>query len=110
MKLGNGGFLHNLSKRLKISNFSNQGSILPASQNAHTFAKDFYAFLSSPGPSGKVRLEPNPVRLMPGGLERVVPDGFALLGSGSVSQRTRLARAEDYMRPISGEKLVYKIG
>lgn len=47
---------------------------------------------------------------MPGGLERVVPDGFALLGSGSVSQRTKLARNEDYMRPISGEKLVYKIG
>jgi len=87
-----------------------KGSVLPASQSAHTFAKDFYAFLSGPGPSGKARLEPNPVRLMPGGLERVVPDGFSLLGSGSVSQRTRLTRTEDYMRPIGGEKLVYKIG
>ena len=93
-----------------VSNFSNPGSVLPANPDAHSFAKDFYAFLSSPGPSGKARLEPNPVRLMPGGLERVVPDGFALLGSGSVSQRTRLGRSEDYMRPISGEKLVYKIG
>ncbi|KAH7186246.1 chaperonin 10-like protein [Fusarium flagelliforme] len=86
------------------------GSVLPANPDAHSFAKDFYTFLSSPRPSGKARLEPNPVRLMPGGLDRVVPDGFALLGSGSVSQRTRLERSEDYMRPISGEKLVYNIG
>jgi hypothetical protein len=49
------------------------------------------------------------VRLMPGGLERVVPDGFALLGAGSVSQRTKLARSEEYMHPISAEKLVYRI-
>ncbi|CAG7558817.1 unnamed protein product [Fusarium equiseti] len=86
------------------------GSVLPANPDAHKFAKEFYAFLNGAGPSGKARLEANPVRLMPGGLERVVPDGFALLGSGSVSQRTRLARTEDYMRPISGEKLVYRVG
>jgi hypothetical protein len=46
---------------------------------------------------------------MPGGLEKVVPDGFALLGSGSVSERAKLARDEEYMRPISAEKLVYTI-
>ncbi|RBR23786.1 uncharacterized protein FIESC28_03402 [Fusarium coffeatum] len=86
------------------------GSVLPANPDAHKFAKEFYNFLSSTGPSGKAKLEANPVRLMPGGLERVVPDGFALLGSGPVSQRTKLARIEEYMRPISGEKLVYKIG
>lgn len=54
-------------------------------------------------------LEPNPVRAMPGGLERIVPDGFALLGSGSVTSRTTLKRDEPYMKPISGEKVVYSI-
>jgi hypothetical protein len=46
---------------------------------------------------------------MPGGLEKIVPDGFELLGSGLVSQRSNASRAEEYMRPISGEKMVYKV-
>ncbi|KAF4963994.1 hypothetical protein FSARC_8044 [Fusarium sarcochroum] len=86
------------------------GAILPACPDAHAFAKEFYTFLGNSSPSGRSNLQPNLVRLMPGGLKRVVPDGFALLGAGSVSQRTRLARAEEYMRPISAEKLVYKVG
>lgn len=45
---------------------------------------------------------------MPGGLERIIPDAFALL-SGLVSERSSTGRQEDYMRPISGEKLVYSI-
>jgi hypothetical protein len=83
--------------------------VLPASPDAHSFAKEFYKFLSKPLPSGRAQLEPNPVRLMPGGLEKVVPDGFSLLGSGSVSERAKSARDEEYMRPISAEKLVYTI-
>ncbi|KAF4449082.1 hypothetical protein F53441_7594 [Fusarium austroafricanum] len=83
--------------------------IIPANPGAHQFAKDFYNFLSQPLPSGRAQIEPNPVRLMPGGLEKVVQDGFALLGSGSVSQRTKLERTEDHMRPISAEKLVYSL-
>jgi hypothetical protein len=85
------------------------GAVLSANPDAHLFAKKFYKFLSKPLPSGRAQLEPNPVRLMPGGFEKVIPDGFALLGSGSVSQREKLARDEGYMRPISGEKLVYII-
>lgn len=45
---------------------------------------------------------------MPGGLERIVPDGFALL-TGLVIDRKGFGRTEDYMRPISAEKLVYTI-
>jgi len=44
---------------------------------------------------------------MPGGLDRVVPDGFALLGSSGVSARNLADRTEKHMRPISAEKLVY---
>ncbi|KAJ6444611.1 ABC transporter [Purpureocillium lavendulum] len=72
---------------------------------AREFATRFFSFLSSQARDDKVKLEPNPVRAMPGGLERIVPDGFALLGSGSVSGRTALKREEAYMKPISAEKL-----
>lgn len=66
------------------------------------FATAFYKWLSDGG-----LLQPNPVRVMPGGLERVVEDGFSLLGT-DLSKRKQEA-AEDHMRPISGEKLVYRI-
>ncbi|KAH6951882.1 chaperonin 10-like protein [Fusarium avenaceum] len=85
------------------------GAVLPANPDAHSFAKEFYKFLSKPLPSGRAQLKPNPVRLMPGGLGKVIPDGFSLLGSGSVGERVKLARDEDYMRPISAEKLVYTV-
>ncbi|KAM0192268.1 hypothetical protein ACHAPI_008442 [Fusarium lateritium] len=84
-------------------------AVLPANSEAHSFAKEFYQFLSTPLPSGRAQLEPNPVRLMLGGLNKVILDGFALLGNGSVSERAKLARDEDFMRPISAEKLVYTI-
>lgn len=47
---------------------------------------------------------------MPGGLEKIVPDAFALLGSGKVVDRDvdgKGYRSEPWMKPISGEKLVY---
>jgi hypothetical protein len=64
----------------------------------------FYRFLSP-----KLQLEPNPVRLMPGGLGKIVEDGFALLGPGSMDERASDARREPWMKPISMEKLVYEI-
>jgi hypothetical protein len=45
---------------------------------------------------------------MPGGLEKVVEDGFQLLGAGSVTDR-QAKRPEEWMRPVSAEKLVYRI-
>ncbi|KAJ6440036.1 GroES-like protein [Purpureocillium lavendulum] len=85
-----------------------EGLVFPASPEARQFAADFFQFLSKGAETGDVKLHPNPVRKMPGGLERIVPDGFALL-SGLVSERQGLERREEYMRPISGEKLVYTI-
>ncbi|RBR19729.1 hypothetical protein FVER53590_13734 [Fusarium verticillioides] len=82
-------------------------AVIPANPDAHVFAKKFYDFLSKPLPSGRAQLEPNPVRLMPGGLEKVTQDGFRLLGTGLVSERSKTQRPEEYMRPISAEKLVY---
>lgn len=86
-----------------------QAITIPANPEARVFATKFFNFLSTAAADGKVKLEPNPVRLMPGGLEKIVPDGFVLLGSGLVTQRPDTSRNEDYMRPVSGEKMVYKI-
>ncbi|KIW12547.1 hypothetical protein PV08_09824 [Exophiala spinifera] len=77
--------------------------LVPASAEAREFATCFYRWLS-----GQHRLVANPIRLMPGGMERIVPDGFALLGSGSMTDRPQ-PRHEPWMKPISGEKLVYRI-
>jgi len=45
---------------------------------------------------------------MPGGLDKVVQDGFMLMGSGSMQDRVK-DRVEPWMRPVSAEKLVYMI-
>jgi hypothetical protein len=79
------------------------GMALLASREARAFTAAFYRWLSGGG-----KLEPNPIRLMPGGLENVVPDGFALLGCGSMEDRNK-ERPEAWMRPVSAEKLVYRL-
>lgn len=79
-----------------------QGMTVPASPEGRKFAVEFYKYLSeSP-------LLPNPVRLMPGGLKRIVEDGFELLGTGTMGQRA-MDREEMWMKPVSGEKLVYEV-
>ena len=80
-----------------------QNMTLPASPRARQFAVSFYRFLSS---SDEMPIQPNPIRLMPGGLNRIVLDGFALLGPGTMEQRDG-DRTEEWMKPVSGEKLVY---
>lgn len=79
-----------------------QKFVVHTSPAKRSFATAFYKWLSDGG-----ALVPNPVRVMPGGLDKVVEDGFSLLGT-NVSDRTQ-ARTGEHMRPISGEKLVYKI-
>ncbi|KAG8165516.1 hypothetical protein KVR01_004068 [Diaporthe batatas] len=76
--------------------------VVRTSPAKRSFATAFYKWLSDGG-----LLQPNPIRLMPGGLENVVPDGFAVLGTGVTSRGH--VRTEQHMRPISAEKLVYKI-
>jgi NADPH:quinone reductase-like Zn-dependent oxidoreductase len=80
-----------------------QGMIVPESPEARSFAVKFYDWMSK----GR-KLEPNPVREMPGGLERIVEDGFALLGTGLMQDRKQ-QREEPWMRPIGAEKLVYRM-
>ena len=81
-----------------------EGFVLPASEGSRAFTGAFYRWLEEGG-----KLEANPIRLMPGGLGKVVEDGFALLGSGTMGDRVR-GREEEWMRPISGEKMVYRVG
>lgn len=77
------------------------GMFLPASKQARSFTAAFYEWLSESG-----ELQANPIRLMPGGLKRVMGDGLRLLGSGNMEDRD-VSRAEEWMKPVSAEKLVY---
>lgn len=79
-----------------------QNMVVKSSAAKRSFSLGFYKWLSDGG-----LLQPNPVRLMPGGLERIVADGFAILGT-DVTNRDQ-DRMEDHMGPISGEKLIYRI-
>ncbi|KAK5085249.1 hypothetical protein LTR05_004530 [Lithohypha guttulata] len=81
-----------------------KGMNLPANPDARAFAVNFYQWLSESGD----RLKPNVVRMMPGGLEKVVEDGFQLLGSGLMTDRKQ-DRNESWMQPVSAEKLVYRL-
>ena len=85
-----------------------QGMIIPESAGARRFAVAFYKWLSCAAEDGNVRLVSNPVRSMPGGLEKVVKDGFVLLGTGNMEDRKH-ARTEPWMTPVRAEKLVYKL-
>lgn len=80
-----------------------QNLIVPASTRARRFAVAFNRWLSEWG-----KLLANPVRRMPGGLTRVVQDGFMLLGAGSMEDRAK-DRAEPWMKPLSAEKMVYMV-
>lgn len=82
-----------------------QGCTVKKSPSARKFAVAFYQYLSEALGS---EIRPTRVRLMPGGLEGVVEDGFQLLGAGGMGDR-RVERTEEWMRPISAEKLVYRI-
>lgn len=81
--------------------------VVRSSAEKRAFASAFYKWLSDGG-----LLQPNPVRVMPGGLERVVEDGLVLLGTSGVLSREAnhpQGRQEEHMRPISGEKIVYLV-
>ncbi|KAK3111115.1 hypothetical protein LTR53_013966 [Teratosphaeriaceae sp. CCFEE 6253] len=82
-----------------------KGMTVKKSPAAREFAVAFYRWLSEVTGTS---LKPVPVRLMPGGLENVVRDGFQLLGAGTMSDRD-VEKDEQWMRPVSAEKLVYRI-
>ena len=81
-----------------------QGMILPPSPQARSFAVAFYKWLSEGGSLG-----PNPIQEMPGGLENIVDDGFGLLGSGTMGDRNTSSEKQ-WLKPLSGEKMVYRVG
>lgn len=51
-----------------------QGMTVPASPEARRFALVFYRYFSSAVEDGKGKLVPNPIHLMPGGVEKIVQD------------------------------------
>jgi hypothetical protein len=85
------------------------GIVLPVKKEAIDFAVKYFAYLTEAAKKDQAVILPNPVRLMPGGLERIAHDGLLLQGSELLSQKDEHTRDEKYMRPISGEKLVYSL-
>ncbi|KAG7045152.1 GroES-like protein [Colletotrichum scovillei] len=81
-----------------------QGVTFPANLEAREFATQFYNYLGSEASLGKVKLQANPVRLMPGGLESIASEGIPLFGPNQVNEPPK-----DHMRPVSGEKVVYTV-
>ncbi|KAF8814532.1 GroES-like protein [Phlegmacium glaucopus] len=85
---------------------------VPGSPSSREFAFQFYKYLSKCHPKDPTTfpIPALPVRLMPGGLERVVPDAFTLFGSEKISGRNPDPNeSREWMKPISAEKLVYRI-
>lgn len=82
-----------------------QGMVVNRSPAARHFAVAFYKWL---GQAIGSSLKPVPIRKMPGGLSKVVEDGFQLLGSGTMEDR-KIERKENWMKPLSAEKLVYSL-
>lgn len=79
--------------------------VVRSSPEKRAFASGFYKWLSDGG-----LLQPNPTRIMPGRLDKVVEDGLALLGNAVTGRdASSHGRQEEHMRPISGQKLVYLI-
>ncbi|EEU38909.1 uncharacterized protein NECHADRAFT_88920 [Fusarium vanettenii 77-13-4] len=75
-----------------------QGASIPANPEARRFAAEFFAFLGSEGSQRKAKLAGNPIRQMPGGLEKIA-EGLALVSPNKMPE----------VRPISAEKAVYTI-
>ncbi|MGI4871655.1 MAG: zinc-binding dehydrogenase, partial [Janthinobacterium lividum] len=96
-----GGVWEGLGEEVQYTGFTIKKSVA-----ARHFAVEFYKWLS--GVVGS-KLMPVPIRSMPGGLERVVQDGFQLLGASTMNPREAISRDEEWMKPVSAEKLVYQM-
>ncbi|TCD64944.1 hypothetical protein EIP91_003402 [Steccherinum ochraceum] len=89
------------------------GHVIPPDPEWRAFTVAFYKWLSSF--KDRLPIAPNPARLMPGGLERIVQDGLTLLASPASSllidrpAEPEVPASEPWLRPVSGEKLVYRI-
>ncbi|KAF5601198.1 hypothetical protein FPCIR_2380 [Fusarium pseudocircinatum] len=76
-----------------------QGASIPANPQARKFAVEFFKFLGSEAPQGKAKLESNPVRHMPGGLDKIAEQGLPLVSPNKVPG----------VRAVSAEKVVYTV-
>ncbi|KAF5686233.1 ToxD-like protein [Fusarium denticulatum] len=82
------------------------GVAICSTTETRSFAAAFYQFLGSGAVSNEVKLQPNPVRLLPGGLDKISSKGFNLL---SVNQKSEPGQATEIFKRVSGEKLVFSL-
>lgn len=75
------------------------GLTVPANPAAREFAARFYEYLGSEARQGRVQLEANPVRVVPGGLDKIAQDGIPLVSPDKPNG----------VRPVSAEKIVFAV-
>jgi hypothetical protein len=74
---------------------------MPVLPEWRQFTVSFYNWLSSS--KEKLPIKPNPVRVLPGGLEGIIKYGFPLYGVGPKPDDVELAK------PIAAEKVVFRV-
>ncbi|KAG6812073.1 hypothetical protein H0H92_004539 [Tricholoma furcatifolium] len=82
------------------------GGKIPANPPWRAFTVEFYKWLSAN--SSQLPIQHIQPRLMPGGLYNIVKHAFPLLGYGKLIDRDH-RDSGGFLRPISGEKLVYHV-
>ncbi|KAK1143702.1 hypothetical protein N8T08_006102 [Aspergillus melleus] len=86
------------------------GVTLPANPEARRFAAAFFKYIGQGPTSGSNVLQSVPIRLMPGGLDQIHSDGFAVLRNSPLASNAGSdKKIEPHLQPISMEKLVYNI-
>ncbi|KAH8744840.1 chaperonin 10-like protein [Diaporthe sp. PMI_573] len=85
------------------------GLTIPANTRARAFGAAFYQYLGSGVEPRQIKLHPNPIRVMPGGLEKIPSDGFALLSGSFKPEKQDQKDTAGHLRPVSGEKIVYVV-
>jgi hypothetical protein len=85
------------------------GVTIPANTKARAFGAALYKYLGSGVESGQIKLYPNPIRVMPGGLEKIPSDGFALLSGSFKPVKQDQKDTTGHLGPISGEKIIYVV-
>ncbi|KAM0243969.1 hypothetical protein ACHAP5_006732 [Fusarium lateritium] len=82
------------------------GVTIPADAEARAFAAAFYQYLGSGVGSQEIKLHPNPIRVIHGGLEQIPKEGFALLSGKFKPQGQGFNKRGSNPQSVTGEKIV----
>ncbi|KAF5549108.1 hypothetical protein FMEXI_4450 [Fusarium mexicanum] len=82
------------------------GVTIRSTTETRGFAAAFFEFLGSGALSNEIKLQPNPVRLLSGGFDKISTEGFKLLSRSLESER---GQSGEILKHASGEKLAFSL-